>query len=93
MRRARPGPRKRLREMTTWCCCIEKEVKSQPRPVRRPPMVAGSRGLNLPTKEVAKGARSCEEAKPRAGTIGKRAGSAFGKREERSRDRTWKEAR
>ena len=56
-------------------------------------MVAGRRGLNLATKEVAKGASSCEEAKPRAGTINERAGSVFGKREERSKDRTWRGAR
>ena len=88
MRRARPGPRKRLREMTTWCCCIEKEVKSQPRPVRRPPMVAGSLGENLATREAARGATSWDEAKPRAGSKADKAG-VLAYREERSRESTW----
>ena len=74
LRRARPGPRKMVREMMTWCCCIEKDVKSQPSPVRRPPMVAGSLGENLATKAAARGATSWEEAKPRAGNKVDKAG-------------------
>ena len=88
MRSARPGPRKRVREMTTWCWRMEKEVKSQPSPVRRPPMVAGSLGENLVTREAARGATSWEEAKPRAGSKADRAG-VLAYREERRRESTW----
>ena len=90
MRSARPGPRKTVREMTTWCWRMEKEVKSQPSPVRRPPMVAGNLGENLATRAAARGATSWEEAKPRAGIkVDKAVVLAY--REERRRERTWKE--
>ena len=66
---------------------MEKEVKSHPSPVRRPPMVAGSLGENLTTREAARGAVSWEEAKPRAGSRADRAG-LLSYREERSREST-----
>ena len=86
-RSARPGPRKRPSEMTTWCWRMEKEVKSHPSPVRRPPMVAGSLGENLATREEARGATICEEAKPRAGSKADKADS-LEYREEKSREST-----
>ena len=50
-------------------------------------MVAGSLGENLATREEARGATICEEAKPRAGSKADKADS-LEYREERSREST-----
>ena len=66
---------------------MENEVKSHPRLVRSPPMVAGSLESNLTTRMAARGEVSWDEARAKLGRMVEREGLRAN-REERRRDKT-----